>query len=70
MNLLHVAPSAINFAEGWLSGGYGGLYRSGWNGARYHGYPMWQRPIKALLIAQDMRKRKLVKGFDLKSLDV
>ena len=68
-DLLCVAPSAIHFAEGWLSGNHGGFYRSGWNGARFEGYPMWQRPIKALLIARDMRRRGLFKGFDLKSLD-
>lgn len=68
-DLLCVSPSATHFAEGWLSGGYGGLFMAGWNGARYHGYPKWQRPIKALIIAKDMKSRGLFRGFDIHSLD-
>ena len=68
-DLLCVAPSATHFAEGWLSAGHSGFFWSGWNGARYHGYPVWQRPIKALVIASDMRSRGLFRGFDTHSLD-
>ena len=63
-----VSPSAVHYAEGWLSGGYGGLFMAGWNGARYAGYAIWLRPLKAILIARNMKSRGLYRGFDLRSL--
>jgi hypothetical protein len=66
--LFDVAPSAVHYAEGWLSSGYGGLFMAGWNGARYEGYAIWLRPLKAILIARDMKSRGLYRGFDLRSL--
>jgi len=68
-DLLCVAPAATQFAEGWLSAGHSGLFWSGWHGARYQGYPFWQRPIKAVVIAKDMQSRGLFRGFNIHSLD-
>ena len=68
-SLLHVEPSAIQFAEGWLSAGHSGFFWSGWNGARYAGYSIWIRPIKAIIIARDMKSRGLFRGFDIHSLN-
>jgi len=68
-DLFQASKAEINFAEGWLSSGESSLYFSGWASARFHGYPFLQRPIKALVIASDMKRRGLYRGFDLRTLD-
>lgn len=57
--------AALYFAEGWLSKGYNDLFLSGWNGARFAGYPSWKRLFIAKKIAKDMKARGLYKGCRL-----
>jgi hypothetical protein len=59
---------ALNFAEGWLAAGHGSRLSAGWVGARYENFPFFQRPLVALLIAQNLKRRGLKRGFDLRTL--
>lgn len=62
--------SALYYAEGWLSAGYGGTFLAAWNGARYK-YPK-KLGICNLLLAMKVKRsldeRGLKKGFDIKTL--
>jgi hypothetical protein len=59
---------ALNYAEGWLSGGYGGTFLAGWNGARFNKAKGLARLILALKVKKSLDERGLKKGFNLKDL--
>jgi hypothetical protein len=69
---MHSDPfqTATHYAEGFLSAAHdgGSRFAAGWAGARYVGYPLIVRPVVAVIIACDLRRRGLVAGFDLHSL--
>lgn len=66
--------SALYYAEGWLSAGYGGTFLAAWNGARYNSPKklgignLLSKALLAMKVKRSLDERGLKKGFDIKTL--